>query len=137
MYVFSRHEITVGHSWQQFRALDMYVRTMMRGMEPREEEAWYLLMSHETVLARDVPEAARWYEYPIMQGWGQRWDGASCMYVCPYEVRGGSVAGYVPIMWGVSGVSFLPGRRIGRCSGTTAASCRGAVCERRRFLVFL
>ena len=88
MYVFSRHEITVGHSWQQFRALDMYVRTMMRGMEPREEEAWYLIMTHETVLARNIPEAARWYEYPIMQGWGQRFDGASCRYVCPYEVWG-------------------------------------------------
>ena len=88
MFVFSRHEVTVGHSWQQYKALDMYVRTMVRGMEPREQEAWYLLMTHETVLARDPPEAARWYVLPVMLGWGQRWDGASCMYVCPYEVRG-------------------------------------------------
>ena len=131
MFVFSRHEVTVGHSWQQFRALDMYVRTMMRGMEPREEEAWYLLMTHETVLARDIPSADRWYEYPIMTGWGQRWDGESCMYVCPYEFRGGSVAGYVPIMWGGS-VFFLPGPALPRCIATTAASSRGPVCEGRQ-----
>ena len=82
MFVFSRQEVTVGHSWQQYRALDMYVRTMVRGIEPREEEAWYLLMTHEAVLDREIPEAARWYVLPIMIGWGQRWDGASCMYVC-------------------------------------------------------
>ena len=74
------HEITVGHSWQQYRALDMYIRTEVKGMAPREEEAWYLLMSHGQKQARIVPSAAAWYDMPVMLAWGHRCDWKRSMY---------------------------------------------------------
>ena len=58
MFVFSRQEVTVGHCWQQYRALGMYVRGMVRGIDLREEKAWYLFMTHEAVLDREITEAA-------------------------------------------------------------------------------
>ena len=71
--VFSRHEVSTGHSWQGYAALDLYVRTHVRGMAPQEEEAHYLLMSAEAPRARILPWAGSWYELPIMVGWGQRY----------------------------------------------------------------
>ena len=44
------HEVSVGHSWEQYKTLDFYVHTRVLGVPPEELEAWYLLMTHETPL---------------------------------------------------------------------------------------
>jgi len=66
------HEVSVGHSWEQYKSLDFYVHTRVLGVLPEELEAWSMLMTHETPMERRIIPASHWYHMPFMICWGQR-----------------------------------------------------------------
>ena len=65
-------EISVGRSYQQFRALDFYVRCISAGMKDPTHEAWYLLNASGNVFTREEPAPERWWWYFELRSWGQR-----------------------------------------------------------------
>ena len=54
----------------------MYLRTAVLDIDPVAAEAWYLLMSHDEVLQRVLPNVSEWYKLDIMKSNGQRLHGS-------------------------------------------------------------
>ena len=65
-------EITAGISWREYAVLDLYISVFSGGMEPPEEEAWYLLNTDVWPQYRHQPKPEDWYRYKNWQSYGQR-----------------------------------------------------------------
>ena len=65
-------ELTIGSSYQQYRALDVYERLMVAGMQDNPVAVWFLLNTEMPPMQRMCPDPRKWYEHRFWEFFGQR-----------------------------------------------------------------
>lgn len=65
-------EYTIGRSWRAYGGLDMYIAVKSAGMEPAEEDAWYLLNATGPWQNRGIASPEDWWRYATLVSFGQR-----------------------------------------------------------------
>jgi len=65
-------EISAGKTYQQYRALDLYIRLSSAGMKPPKEESWFLLNCSGECKDRMEPHPENWWWYYVLVSNGQR-----------------------------------------------------------------
>ena len=65
-------ELTFGHSWAEYKGLDMYVRMMSQGMDPPDQEAHFVLNTEVPPWQRYQLQPDDWWKCTYFLSYGQK-----------------------------------------------------------------